>query len=282
MKLAIALSAAVLSLAASASAADACQTVATAGDTPLAVVTQNPGFASIFRTWGFIGDSLSSGEHEYHHPDGSTGYIDLYPYSWGQYMCRAMGATGDNYSQGGETTSGWIEHFWNNPSNNNANIDARKSPKQAYVIALGVNDNTMGMARGDVKTDIDTADFTKNANTFAGNYGGIIQRVKSLQPRAKIFVVTIPRDGYSRPGINDVIRSMASVFPDVYVIDLEKFGPDYSEGSNIRSNYYMGGHLTAAGYQYTAWLMMSYIDWIVRHNMNDFREAAFIGTDFHY
>ena len=44
----------------------------------------------------------------------------------------------------------------------------------------------------------------------------------------------------------------------------------------------MGGHLNAAGYQYTAWLMMSYIDWIIRHNMQDFSQAAFIGTGLKY
>lgn len=254
----------------------------TADDVPLANITHDAGLSSIFRTWGFIGDSLSSGEHEYHKEDGKLGYIDLYDYSWGQYMCRAMGATGDNYSQGGETAGGWIEHFWNQPKNNNNDIDAKLSPKQAYIIALGVNDHNRRIAPGDVKTDVVIDDYTKNAKTFAGNYAGIIQRVKTIQPDAKIFIVTTPFNEVPRAEYNNVIRSMADIFSNVYVIDLERHAPSYAPGSEIRENYYLGRHLTAAGYQLTAWMMMNYIDWIIRHNMDEFRQVAFIGSDKHF
>ena len=253
-----------------------------AGDAPLDKITGQPGFTGIFHSWGFIGDSLSSGEHESRNADGTIGYHDLYEYSWGQRICQATGAKGDNYSQGGETASGWIEHFWNNPNNGNNNIDAKVSPKQGYIIALGVNDFNRGDKAGNPDVDINLSDFTKNADTFAGNYGGIIQRVKSIQPEAKIFVVTTPRDGQDRKEFNGVIRKMADIFSNVYVIDLEKYAPDYSEGSDIRQNYYMGGHLSAAGYLLTSWIMMDYIDWIVRHNMDDFCQVAFIGTGLKY
>lgn len=33
-------------------------------ENPIAVVSQQPDFCSIFRSWGVIGDSLCSGEHE--------------------------------------------------------------------------------------------------------------------------------------------------------------------------------------------------------------------------
>lgn len=252
------------------------------GDVPLAQISQLPGFAGIIHSWGFIGDSLSSGEHESHNADGTTGYHDLYEYSWGQRICQATGATGDNYSQGGETAGGWIEHFWDAPNNRNNNIDAKADPKQGYIIALGVNDKNRGDAAGNPETDINHDDYTGNACTFAGYYGGIIQRVKSIQPDAKIFVVTMPRDGNDWGEYPEVIRKMADIFDNVYVIDLEKYAPDYSAGSDIRNNFFMGGHLNAAGYQYTAWLMMSYIDWIIRHNMQDFSQAAFIGTGLKY
>ena len=252
------------------------------GDVPLAQISQLPGFAGIIHSWGFIGDSLSSGEHESHNDDGTTGYHDLYEYSWGQRICQATGATGDNYSQGGETAGGWIEHFWDAPNNRNNNIDAKADPKQGYIIALGVNDKNRGDAAGNPETDINHDDYKGNASTFAGYYGGIIQRVKSIQPDAKIFVVTMPRDGNDWGEYPEVIRKMADIFDNVYVIDLEKYAPDYSAGSDIRNNFFMGGHLNAAGYQYTAWLMMSYIDWIIRHNMQDFSQAAFIGTGLKY
>lgn len=263
------------------SAAASAQTMP-AGDAPLTEITQLPGYTGIIHSWGFIGDSLSSGEHESHNADGSMGYHDLYSYSWGQRICQATGAKGDNYSQGGETADGWIKHFWDEPNNRNNNICAKDDPKQAYIIALGVNDCNRGDVAGDPKTDINLEDYTKNAKTFAGYYGGIIQRVKSIQPDAKIFVVTQPKDGTNWREFPDVIRGMADVFDNVYVIDLNKYAPDYSAGSNIRENYFMGGHLNAAGYQFTAWVMMSYIDWIIRHNMKDFSQVAFIGTDLKY
>lgn len=253
---------------------------------PIQTISQNPGFCCIFHTWGFIGDSLCSGEHEAKNADGTTSYHDLYEYSWGQRICAATGAKGDNYSQGGETSRGWIEHFWNNPQNNNNNINAKASPKQVYVIALGVNDcNSKQYPIGNTDTDINKADYNKNAKTFAGYYAGIIQRMKSIQPDAKFFVITMPRDNFkddNNENYNVVIRHMATLFKNVYVIDLFKNAPSYKSGSDIRNKYFMGGHQTAAGYQYTAWMVMTYIDWIISHNLKDFNQVAFIGTPYKY
>ena len=253
-------------------------------ENPIAVIKQQPGMCGIFLKWGFIGDSLCSGEHEYHKKDGKKGYKDLYQYSWGQKMCRAMGATGDNYSQGGETTRGWIDHFWDNPANRNYDISAQADPKQAYIVALGVNDSNNGRVPvGDVKKDINLKNYHKNADTFAGNYAGIIQRVKSIQPDARFFVVTIPDNltDERRSPYNEVIRTMPTLFSNVYLLDIDKYGPSYKD-PEFRSRYFMGGHLTAMGYQYTAWMFLTYIDHIIRQNPKDFEQVAFIGTPYKY
>lgn len=249
-------------------------------ENPLAHVSNNPGFCGIFHAWGFIGDSLCSGEHEYHKPDGSKGYHDMYDYSWGQRICALTGTKGDNYSQGGETARGWIEHFWNKPRNRNHDIDAKESPKQAYIMALGVNDsnNSDKHPLGNVKTDIDTTDYHNNANTFAGNYAGIIQRIRSIAPDSKFFVVTMPK----KTAYNDAIRYMAELFPNTYVIDLEKYGPSYEKGSKMRQRFFLGNHLNAMGYEYTAWMFMTYINWIIEHHWKDFEQTAFIGKPYRY
>lgn len=254
----------------------------TISENPIGVISQNPGYCSIFHSWGFIGDSLCSGEHEYHKPDGSKGYADLYEYSWGQRICAAIGAKGDNYSQGGETARGWITRFWDNPRNGNHNIDAKAAPKQVYVIALGVNDTYRKHPVGNIEADINKDDYTKNAQAYAGCYAGIIQRLQSIQPDAKIFVVTRPREKNTDERYNQVVRRMADIFENVYVIDLYKYAPSYEKGSEFRDQYFMGGHLNAAGYQYTAWMIMTYIDWIIRHNMKDFEQVAFIGTEYKF
>lgn len=248
-----------------------------AQENPIAKINREPGWCTIFHKWGFIGDSLCSGEHEYLRADGGKGYNDNYAYSWGQRMVAAIGgATGENYSQGGETAKGWIDHFWENPCNRNADADAKADPKQVYIIALGENDINTGITPGDVTKDIDKADYTKNADTFIGHYAGIIQRVKSVQPDARFFVVTMPLDGRDvKIGFNAQIRRLPEVFDKVYLMDLERFAPDYTD-KEFRSRYFVMGHMNAAGYQWTAWMFMTYIDWIIERNMEDFADIAFV------
>lgn len=38
---------------------------------------------AVFRTIGFVGDSLASGEFESRGKDGNAGYHDMFEYSWG-------------------------------------------------------------------------------------------------------------------------------------------------------------------------------------------------------
>ncbi|MCQ2144055.1 MAG: SGNH/GDSL hydrolase family protein [Bacteroidales bacterium] len=241
---------------------------------PIATISQDPGLCTIIHRWGFIGDSLCSGEHEFIGSDGGRGYDDIFEYSWGQRICAACGTEGDNYSQGGETASGWIEHFWEHPANRNGNIDAKADLKQAYIIALGCNDKHCKVPAGDPYADIDTEDYTKNAPTFIGNYAGIIQRVKSLQPDAKFFVVTMP-DDYAEESYNVVIRKLPEIFENLYVLDIAKYGPSYKD-PDFRSKYFLYGHMNAAGYQFTAWMFMTYINWIIENDMEAFSHIAFM------
>ena len=60
---------------------------------------------------------------------------------------------------------------------------------------------------------------------------------------------------------------------------IEEFGPIYDE--KFKYNFYLGGHLNAAGYLLTAQIVMSYIDYIIRHNPEDFAQVGFVGTEFH-
>ena len=248
-----------------------------AQENPIAQISRNPGWCTIFHRWGFIGDSLCSGEHEYLRADGNRGYNDNYEYSWGQRMVAAIGgAEGENYSQGGETARGWIDHFWDYPLNRNADVDAKASPKQAYIIALGENDANIKVTPGDPSTDVNLEDYHLNADTFAGNYAGIIQRIKSIQPKARFFVVTMPDRGSGvRSELNKRIRKMPEILDNVYLIDLEKYAPDYND-KEFQARYFVMGHMNAAGYQWTAWMFMTYIDWIVENNIEDFADIAFV------
>ena len=244
---------------------------------PLERLVQNGGFARIFKSIACVGDSLSSGEFESVDSEGVKHYHDMFEYSWGQVIGRTIGAKVYNFSRGGMTAREYVESyaelkgFWD-----------EEKKCQAYIFALGVND-TGREEKGEI-SDICMEDYTKNAKTFVGYYASIIQRYKKMQPRARFFLVTMPRDlrvGEERVNkfydFNVEIRKMAEMFDNTYLIDLEKYAPVFDE--EFVENYFMGGHMSPAGYVWMADTITSYIDYIIRHNMKDFKDIGFIGTD---
>lgn len=243
---------------------------------PLDNIVSDGGFCGIFRTIGCIGDSLASGELEYTKEDGTKGYKDYYEYSWGQYMARTCGNTVYNFSKGGMTAKGYHKFaeergFWN---------DEYKC--QAYIIALGVNDidhERSTLATGEVG-DLDKEDYDSETNcTFAGEYEKIIRKIKEVQPKARIFLITMPNNRRKGAEHSELLTKMAEAYEYTYVIDLFKYGPSYR--GEFSKNYFLGGHMNPMGYMVSAKLIMSYIDYIIRHNMDDFKQIGFVGTEFH-
>ena len=236
---------------------------------------------AIFRTMAFVGDSLSSGEFESRGKDNSKGYHDYFEYSWGQFIARKNGLTAYNFSRGGMTAKEFITSY----ADANRFFQPEKAA-QAYVIALGVNDISRtlrdGAPFGDVG-DIDMADWHNNKETFVGFYAQIIQRMKEVQPKAKFFLVTIPRNGRTTERTPyeemhcELLYAMAELFDYTYVIDLRQYAPVYD--AEFDRNFRLGGHLNAAGYRLTAKMFESYIDYIIRANMADFSQVAFIGKN---
>lgn len=250
------------------------------GEKPLENLVSDGGFCGIFRTVACIGDSLASGEFESTLPDGSTGFHDFYDYSWGQYMARMAGFKCINMSKGGMTARAYIEEFAEEKGLYSPDLKA-----QAYIIALGVNDllHTTPPIEIGSTDDICREDYTKNAKTFMGYYGQIIQRYKEIQPDAKFFLVTMPfyPDGWGdRPEktklLHDCVHALAEFFDNCYVIDLYEYGPAYDR--EFRLAFTLGGHLNPMGYMIFAKIFLSYIDYIIRHNFDDFKQVGLIGT----
>ena len=253
---------------------------------PLDNITPDGGLSAIFRTICCVGDSLSSGEFESLDENGNKGYHDYFEYSWGQYMARHIGAKVYNFSRGGMTAResgksyGNLKGFWNPDFSS-----------QAYIIALGVNDmNVVNCAENDLEfgsiADIDLNDWKNNKKTFAGYYAQIIQRYKEIQPKAKFFLMTMPND---EPNNDehvknwkmhaDLLYELADMFDNTYVIDLFKYAPVYDD--TFKKHFFLSGHMSAAGYVFTARMVESYLDYIIRHNPDDFRQIGFVGTPFH-
>lgn len=246
---------------------------------PLDNIVSDGGMCSVFRTICCIGDSLSSGEFESINGDGTKKYHDLFEYSWGQYIARSAGVKVYNFSRGGMTA----KEYWDNFAENNGFWE-KEFLCQAYIIALGVNDLYGLKMEAGAKADICPDDLTKNKDTFIGYYARIIQRIRSMQPRAKFFLVTMPRESQNdepeKATHAKLLYELAEIFDNTYIIDLYKYAPIYD--GDFKERFYMGGHMTPAGYVYTAKMIESYIDYIVRHNYADFKEVAFIGTEYRY
>lgn len=254
--------------------------LSTPEEKPLDRLVTDGGFCGIFRTIGCIGDSLSSGEFEAVDETGQTGYYDYYDYSWGQYLARMAGCRVYNFSRGGMTAETYCKSF----AEENGFWNPDKAC-QAYIIALGVNDvvNRRGEI-GSVK-DICSDDYRENRPTFAGYYGQIVQRMKAIQPKARFFFMTIPR-GSKDPEVNRIgdehaalLYTLAEFFPYSYVLDFRKYAPEYDE--DFHKKFFLRGHMNPCGYILTAQMVASYMDYIIRHNMEEFQQVGLIGTP-HY
>lgn len=243
---------------------------------PLDHLVSDGGYCGILRTIGCVGDSLSSGEFESEDMAGNKDYHDLFDYSWGQFLARDCGNTVYNFSRGGMTAREYMESFAQHQG-----FWDKKYACQAYILALGVNDIlNQGQPVGTV-SDIDLRDWHNNKDTFAGRYGAIVQRLREQQEKARFFFVTMPQNenGSLSPAHTRLLHDLTTVFPHSYVIDLDRYAPPHDAA--FRSSFYMGGHLSAAGYRLTAKQIESYIDYIIRHNMDDFRQIGFVGTPHH-
>ncbi len=257
---------------------------APADEKPLDRLVTDGGFASIFRTVACVGDSLSSGEFETLDPQtGVRHYYDMFAYSWGQFMARMAGFTAYNFSRGGMTASEYCDSYaasqgWWDPA----------LRAQAYIIALGVNDLIGARQPLGEMTDICPDDPTQNARTFTGMYARVIQQYKAISPDAKFFLVTAPRsfsydgaDGDERIAIADGhaarLHELAAYFSNTYVMDLRTYAPMHDK--DFMDRFYLHGHLNPMGYRLTAEQLCSYMDYIIRHNPDDFKMVGFINSE---
>lgn len=242
---------------------------------PLDRMPKNGGFAAIFRTIACIGDSLSSGEFQVKQEKGEGfNYYDEYEYSWGQFMARTLGSKVYNFSRGGMSAKWYLDSF---AKENNFFSPTLKA--QAYIVALGVNDVTamlnQNLQFGSEK-DIVTDPNAPVAETFVGYYTKILALYRAIAPRAKFFLMTCPNDVGATPDrvpLYDkhqaLLHTLAEKFENTYVLDFREYAPCYDE--KFHENFFLNGHLTATGYCLTAELVLSYIDYIIRKNPEDFK-----------
>ena len=153
---------------------------------------------SLFSKFGVVGDSYASGEiyDQNNHP------YDKYNISWGQIMARKLGTQCINYSEGGLTTRTWL-----NASRGLTLLNSSEA-QDIYYLCLGINDILSG---GDSYLGT-VADIATKADTFYGNYGKIINAIKTHAPKAKIVIFTVALTGETADKFNKAILEIADYF----------------------------------------------------------------------
>lgn len=250
---------------------------------PLDRIVPFGGLSAIFKTVAVIGDSLSAGDMETRGPGSPRNFHDIYEISWPAYFARMTGATVYNFSRGNMTASEYCDSYagsmgyWD-----------RSKAAEAYILALGCNDLD-GFNQPAGSLDDISEDLHQNRRTFAGHYAKVIQHYKAIQPDAFFFLVTIPHDleETEKPefAVNHdlhagLLHGLSKKFTNTFVIDLRRYAPFY--GEDFRKSFFVGGHMNSQGYLLTAKMIASYIDYLVRHNAELFRYAAFSGRPFGY
>lgn len=73
----------------------------------------------------------------------------------------------------------------------------------------------------------------------------------------------------------NLLGDLTEVFSNSFVIDLYQYAPVYDR--KFKENFYLNGHMNAAGYLLTAKMIESYVDWIVRNHAKEFSTNGLIG-----
>lgn len=246
------------------------------GEQPLDTLKDTCGFAGIFKQIGVIGDSLSAGEFESRNENNEIAYHDYYEYSWPAILERITGTKYNNYSRGGMTAKEYIDSW--------ADQNQFWQWNQAYIIALGNNDTFVCHHPLGSISDIHPHTPNDNADTFFGNMGRIISKIKSIEKDAILFLVSPQLRGEPCDSIIHQIakglEAICKMFSNTYLLNMTQYGPVYDE--NMRSAFGLGFHPNPMGYYCYALMIGNYIDYMIRKHLKAFAELPFIGTNLKY
>ena len=211
---------------------------------------------SAFKKFGVIGDSLSVG-YNYDKDNPSNPSLRNIDFSWGQAVARLYGNSCVNMGKAGITTAQWLE----DQDYGIGVLQADGNKCQAYVIGIGIND---------------VVDTSSRA-TFKTNYQAIVNAVKTENPRAKIFCITMTMSSNYELK-NEVIKEVVADNSNVYLIDIAEEFKDVFDSQMIR-DYYLGNHYTAGGYVNIGMVLSWIISNVMDKNADDFWDVYKIEYD---
>lgn len=226
-------------------------------------------FLRCFHKFCGIGDSLMAG---FTHIDdikvpSTTGVAT--GNNWFQYLMTRLGREGTNLAIGSSTTHNWRYGSQGEypPTNlDGADIDG----VDCYFVGLGVNDlihpseNTIGTS-----ADINSTNYTANADSTYGNLDYILHKLKEFNPYAKVFVFTIPWYSTANPTtINEAIRYVCSVNDNAYCIDLAEDN-QFANDPFIQANF-TNAHFNPIAYSYFSKIIEIRVNEYIYQNYAEF------------
>ena len=235
------------------------------GVSPISRKTFDGGYANIFRKIGIIGDSISCGAIDV---NGGQSAVDHWEeYAWSKFISDKTGCQLIKLAQGGLQINNWMATPFPSVATNPDN------KADSYFFMIGHNDQ--GNITG-TTADINTADLPSSSDsTTYGKFGRIIGVCKTANPDAKLFFITYPviMSGTLLDRVNTMIREVCETVGG-YLIDLaayDKLVKQFKPTSN-------SAHYTPLGYYYMSVEIMTYVDYIVRHNFSDFADLEIDGV----
>lgn len=221
---------------------------------------KNSDIASVnmFGSIAAIGDSYTAGSTR----NSAGTWVDYRNLSWVATMGKRSGTEWKNYGHGGATTKLYLETTEFTSALSDTACDL-------YFFALGQNDGNQGLTIGTV-ADIHDSDYTLNPDTFYGNYGRIIQQIKTHAPNAKLVMITNWVQGSTWTDYDVAIREIASHYS---IPVIEPFD-DYFFNSELYQNYKEYGHPTAMGYSSMGLAMERLFSKCVVNNPSYFKFAT--------
>lgn len=199
----------------------------------------------IFEKWATIGDSFSIGRWYVRNGDSWIPYKTS-RLAWGAILSREVGNTFLSLGIGGINT----RTFLTAPVSTGGGMAlAEASPEQElYFLCLGINDTSLGSSYIGTVADIPATYDATHPDTFYGNYGEIIRRLKHHSPDCRFIISKLAawNDSSVKDAYNAAIEGLAEHF-EIPCID--PFTDDF-----FSSNFYLNtrggnnGHPTGMTY----------------------------------
>ena len=241
-------------------------------DNPLFNLGKTNIMTSIFIKYGIIGDSLSSGAQDL---EGGRNAIDMPQYSWASFLEKSTGCETVRLCRGGLQLKNWHASF-------ESKARQEENKCSAYIIMLGHNDASTSLG---TIADVNLSNLSNSKDTTQfGMYGRLIGTLRDISPKCKIFCVTYPIYYVENYGTNNIARTFANTIPNCYCIDLWQVDKNRKTVTNTSfatpNPYFSKLHGTVLGYKHWGDIINSYIDYIIRNNLNDFTDVGYINTDY--